>query len=82
LSWSTRIALRALHRSRGRIDRFKLTKKAFVRETLLGDEAIALAVKEHAREHSIDEATTWRRVEDYIDEIVPFFNLHTYYKIG
>ena len=82
MSWSTRIALRALHRSRGRIDRFKLTKKAFVRKTLLGDEAIALAVKEHAREHAIDEATTWRRVEDYIDEIVPFFNILAYYKIG
>ncbi len=79
---ATPIALRALHRSRGRVDRYKLTKKAFVRQTLLNDEAIAQAVKEHAAEHSVDEATTWRRVEDYIDEIVPFFNILTYYKIG
>lgn len=79
---ATPIALRALHRSRGRVDRFKLTKKAFVRQTLLADEAIAQAVKEHAAEHSIDEATTWRRVEGYIDEIVPFFNILTYYKLG
>ena len=77
-----RIALRALHRSRSRVDRFKLTKKAFIRETLLADDAIAAAVKEHAAEHSIDEATAWQRVEVYIDEIVPFFNILTYYRIG
>ena len=49
---------------------------------MLADEAIARAVKEHAAENSVDEATTWKRVEGYIDEIVPFFNILTYYKIG
>ena len=77
-----RVALRAVRRSRSRIDRFKLTKKPFIRETLLADEAIARAVKEHAVENSVDEATTWKRVDHYIDEIVPFFNILTYYKIG
>jgi glycerol-3-phosphate O-acyltransferase len=77
-----RIALRALHRSRSRVDRFKLTKKASIRETLLADDAIAVAVKEHAAEHSIDDAAAWQRVEVYIDEIVPFFNILTYYRIG
>jgi glycerol-3-phosphate O-acyltransferase len=79
---ASRIALRAVRRSHSRIDRFKLTKKPFIRETLLADEAIAFAVKEHAAENSVDEATTWKRVEVYIDEIVPFFNILTYYKIG
>src|SRR6188474_1205211 len=79
---ASRIALRAVYRSRSRIDRFKLTKKPFIRETLLADEAIARAVKEHAAEHSVDEATTWKRVDGYIDEIVPFFNILTYYKVG
>jgi len=79
---ATKMALRALHRSHARVDRFKLTKKTFIKETLLADEAIALAVKGHAAENSVDEASTWRRVEDYIDEIVPFFNILTYYKIG
>ena len=78
----TRIALRALHRSRSRIDRFKLTKKPFIRQTLLADEAIAEAVREHAAENNIDEGKAWDRVEEYIDEIVPFFNILTYYKIG
>ncbi|HEY1951319.1 MAG TPA: 1-acyl-sn-glycerol-3-phosphate acyltransferase [Gemmatimonadaceae bacterium] len=76
------MALRALRRSRSRLDRFKLTKKPFIRATLLADDAIAAAVREHARETGLDEAAAWRRVEAYIDEIVPFFNILTYYKIG
>jgi len=77
-----RTALRAVHRSHGRIDRFKLTKKPFINQTLLADEAIAQAVNEHAAENSVSEAATWKRVEGYIEEIVPFFNILTYYKIG
>jgi glycerol-3-phosphate O-acyltransferase len=76
------MALRAFRRSHGRLDRFKLTRKALIRETLLADETIASGVKAHALENSVDEATTWKRVEGYIDEIVPFFNILTYYKIG
>src|ERR1700730_14727679 len=78
----TRIALRALHRSHSRIDRFKLTKKPFIRQTLLADEAISQAVREHAADNAMDEGEAWSRVEEYIDEIVPFFNILTYYKIG
>jgi glycerol-3-phosphate O-acyltransferase len=77
-----RAALRALHRTGTRLDRFKLTKKALVRQTLLADDEIARAVKEHAADTSTDEATAWRRAEAYIDEIVPFFNILAYYKIG
>jgi len=76
------IALRAVHRSGVRVERFKLTRKPFIRATLLADGAIAQAVKEHAAENSVDEAEAWARVEEYIDEIVPFFNILTYYKVG
>ncbi|MFL5480664.1 MAG: 1-acyl-sn-glycerol-3-phosphate acyltransferase [Gemmatimonadaceae bacterium] len=78
----SRMALRAVHRSRARIDRFKLTRKPFIRETLLDDPAIAEAVGEHAREQAVSEEQAWQRVETYIDEIVPFFNILTYYKFG
>jgi glycerol-3-phosphate O-acyltransferase len=78
----TRMALRALHRSRSRIDRFKLTKKPFIKQTLLAADAIAQAVREHAAEKSMPEEKAWARVEEYIDEIVPFFNILTYYKVG
>lgn len=64
------------------MDRFKLTKKAHIRQTLLADDEIALAVKEHSAESSTDELASWRRVEAYIDEIVPFFSILAYYKIG
>ena len=79
---ANRIARRAVRRSHSRLDRFKLTKKPFIRATLLSDETIASAVKEHAAENSVDEAAAWKRVEVYIDEIVPFFSIITYYKIG
>ena len=79
---ASRMAVRAVRRSGARIDRFKLTRKPFIRETLLADEVIALAVREHATENGISEAQTWKRVQEYIDEIVPFFNILTYYKIG
>jgi glycerol-3-phosphate O-acyltransferase len=76
------IALRAVHRSGVRVERFKLTRKPFIRATLLADEAIAQAVKEHAADNSMDEEKAWARVEEYIDEIVPFFNILTYYNVG
>lgn len=76
------MALRAFRRSHGRLDRYKLTRKAIVRETLLAEPEIAAAVREHAAEAGKSEDDTWRRVESYIDEIVPFFNILTYYKVG
>src|SRR2546430_40080 len=75
---ASRIALRAVHRSGARIDRFKLTRKPFIRETLLADPAIVDAVKEHATEQNVSEAETWDRVEAYIDEIVPSLNIPPY----
>jgi glycerol-3-phosphate O-acyltransferase len=79
---ASRMALRAIHRSGARIDRFKLTRKRFIRETLLADPAIAAAVNEHSTQEGVSEGETWKRVETYIDEIVPFFNILTYYKFG
>lgn len=77
-----RIALRAFRRSHSRLDRFKLTRKGQIKETLLADSEIADAVREHSAEHGPSEQNTWRRVDSYLDEIIPFFNILTYYKIG
>src|SRR2546423_12216451 len=76
------MALRALHRAGARIDRFKLTRKPLIRALLLGDEAVAEAVREYSSETAATEAATWKRVDAYIDEVVPFFNILTYYRIG
>jgi glycerol-3-phosphate O-acyltransferase len=82
-SWyARRSGRRALLRFRGRIDRFKLASRRSVRERLLNDDVIAAAVRAHAAETRVTEAETWKRVDAYVHEIVPFFNVVAYYQIG
>ena len=71
-----------MHRHRARIGRFKLTQKRFVIDQVLADPAVHEAVREHAREHASSEDLTWQRVRGYLDEIVPFFNILAYYRLG
>ena len=73
---------RALLRSRARIDRFKLASRTHVRERLMDDDVIADAVRRHADENRTPQHDAWRRVDGYIREIVPFFNVVAYYQIG
>lgn len=80
--FTRRAAISAVRRFRARIDRFKLTGKAYITESLLGDEAIAAAVRAHATAHGMSAAEVWRRVRRYLDEIVPVFNLLAYYQFG
>ncbi|MBA3852797.1 MAG: hypothetical protein C0503_00190 [Gemmatimonas sp.] len=80
--WTARLARRAILRFRARIDRFKLTGKRYIVQSLLADERIAEAVTAHAAEHGVPRAQVWRRVETYLDEIVPSFNLFMYYQFG
>jgi glycerol-3-phosphate O-acyltransferase len=77
-----RSALRSLKDSGSRLDRYKLTSRKHIRETLLADDEIAHAVAQHAKEHALDQSQVWRKVEEYIDEIVPFFNILAYYRFG
>ena len=80
--WADRAAVRVVHRFGARVNRFKLTRKAYIRHALLTNDRVARAAAEHAREVSVSEPEAWRRVERYIDEIVPFFNILAYYKFG
>ena len=77
-----RSARRAIMRFRARINRFKLTGKPYIRAALLGDPMVAAAVKRHAVEQHVRKEVAWRRVEQYVDEIVPFFNVVAYYQVG
>jgi glycerol-3-phosphate O-acyltransferase len=77
-----RMAARAALRFRGRIDRYKLARRRFVRAELLQEPAIAEAVRRHAATTGMTEEDTWRRVREYIREIVPFFNIIAYYQVG
>src|SRR6185503_514680 len=80
--FANRSAARALLRHRARVDRFKLASRKHVRAQLLGDPHIAAAVQEHARETGASEADALRRVHEYVEEIVPFFNVIAYFQIG
>ena len=75
-------ALRSLRERGSRLERFKLTSRKSIRQTLLADDEIARAVAVHARDHGQNHDDVWRIVGRYIDEIVPFFNILAYYRFG
>jgi glycerol-3-phosphate O-acyltransferase len=80
--YANRSAKRALLRHRARVDRFKLASRAHVRAQLLEDSAIAEAMREHAIETGESERRALERVHEYIEEIVPFFNVIAYFQVG
>jgi glycerol-3-phosphate O-acyltransferase len=80
--YADRLGRRATLRFRSRIDRYKLARRRFVRERLLADPGIAEAVREHALTTGVSEADAWNRVDSYVTEIVPFFNIVAYYQVG
>ena len=59
----------------------RASRKA-VRERLLNDPAVAAAVRDHAASTGMTVDDVWKRVEEYVREIVPFFNVVAYYQIG
>lgn len=69
-------------RFRARIDRHKRTSRTAIREELLADPEIAVAVHAQAETAGESEARAWQRVETYVAEIVPSFNLASYYHLG
>jgi glycerol-3-phosphate O-acyltransferase len=85
-SWLSRWQWRSLRKVRrefrARIDRFKRTGKGPVRAALLADPEVAAAVSRHARETGQSEEAAWARVRSYVEEIVPDFNLLSYYRLG
>jgi glycerol-3-phosphate O-acyltransferase len=80
--WLRRRALRTVHKFRARLARYQLQQRREARDTLQQDPVIAAAVADHMRITSIPEAEVRRRVDDYIAEIVPHFNVLSYYKVG
>src|SRR5215207_4718388 len=73
---------RALLRFRARVDRFKLASRKSVRDRLLADAAVAAAVRDHAESSATSTEAAWARVDAYVREIVPFFNVVAYYQVG
>lgn len=85
-SWLQRRRLRSVRAIRkefgARIDRFTRRSKGHVRAQLLSDPQVAKAVARHARETGEDEPVAWDRARAYVEEIVPNFNLLSYYRLG
>ncbi|HJS48145.1 MAG TPA: 1-acyl-sn-glycerol-3-phosphate acyltransferase, partial [Gemmatimonadales bacterium] len=75
-------ARRTLRRFRARFDRYKLVRREEVRRELLGDPRVLEAIAAHAAERGLPEAAARRTAEGYIEEIVPAFNVLSYYKLG
>jgi glycerol-3-phosphate O-acyltransferase len=80
--WLRRRALRTIHEFRARLGRYKLQERRLARAALADDPVIEAAMREHMAEHDIPEATVRRRVKTYLDEIIPYFNVLSYYKLG
>ncbi|HYC51183.1 MAG TPA: 1-acyl-sn-glycerol-3-phosphate acyltransferase [Gemmatimonadaceae bacterium] len=80
--YADRSAARALLRHRARVDRFKLASRAHVRAQLLSDPEIYAAILEHTAETGESQDVAAKRVRQYVDEIVPFFNVIAYFQVG
>jgi glycerol-3-phosphate O-acyltransferase len=52
------------------------------RAALADDPAISGAIQAHMAEHGLSEKAVRRRVRTYLDEIIPHFNVLSYYKLG
>jgi len=79
---ANRAGRRTLLRVRARVDRYKFTRKRYVIGQVLEDPAVAEAVQTHAAATGTSEAEAWGKVARYLDEIVPFFNVLAYYRLG
>jgi glycerol-3-phosphate O-acyltransferase len=78
----SRWALRTVHRRRLRVPRFKLAPRPRIRAELMADADVRAAAKSYAAEHGVSEERALQLVREYIDEIVPFFNILAYHSIG
>lgn len=85
--WLARRALRrwgarTVLEFRARLDRYKLTESKRVKEDLRVDPAIGQAIDEHAARTGVSRSVVAHQVDRYLEEIVPFFNVLSYYKLG
>jgi glycerol-3-phosphate O-acyltransferase len=65
-----------------RIARYKLVSRRAIHDELILDPIVVAAMRGHLREARLTELEVRVRVERYIDEILPFFNVLSYYRLG
>src|SRR5687768_4777784 len=81
-SYFNRTAVRSVRERGSRVDKFKLTGKSRVRGMLMANPEIARAAAAHGAAHGLSPDKVWSRVEAYVDEIIPSFNILAYYRFG
>ena len=64
------------------LEHFRFIDRLWVRETLLQDPELGKYAAEVAARGGTTMADVRRRIERYLDEIVPYFNIFSYYKLG
>ena len=77
-----RAARRSLREFRARLARYKLQERRLAKAALAADPVIAAAAREHAAEHGLTDDVVRRRVDRYLQEIVPYFSVLSYYRLG
>ena len=78
----SRSAREYIQSNRVRLDKYKFMNRVVIKHELMNDPDINREIIAHAGEKDTSIREVRNRVEDYIEEIVPFFNLLSYYKIG
>ena len=71
-----------MHRFHLRINRHTLANRQEVHNQLINDPEVRKAVEAHCRANAVSEDEGRRAVEEYVSEIVPVFNVLSYYKLG
>ncbi len=85
--WLTRRALRRWGARtrlefRARLDRYKLTESKRVKADLRADPIVGQAIDDQVTRTGESRGLVARQVDRYIEEIVPFFNVLSYYRLG
>lgn len=73
---------RTVRQFQSRINRYKLVSRRSIHDELILDPVVVAAMRDYMKEKKLSELETRVRVEQYIDEILPFFNVLSYYKLG
>jgi glycerol-3-phosphate O-acyltransferase len=73
---------RTIRDFQSRVSRYRLASRKAVQEELLRDPRVLEAMRSHMETARIPELEVRVRVERYLDEIVPFFSVLSYYRLG
>jgi glycerol-3-phosphate O-acyltransferase len=65
-----------------RVDKYKLTSKLYVKAEVLSDPVLARHIADYAQQEKIPAEEVREEVEAWLDEIIPAFNLVSYYQVA